>query len=178
MDTNDMRRENPNVHVRLRLSRKGPGLPKRDGYMDIWMKGTEFRVRDETGRFVYEILGDIAAKRGLGQAPRTIEEIMDISSRFGNEAERGATELIGDTATNQGMIHEPGKAPWTIEAKEIAPVARQIFTDGLEEKLEPVKTITQFRHSCIEYHGFVEGKDDNASYKNEIARIVSPPSSS
>jgi len=175
MDRDDMASEKPNVHVRLLSSMMAPGLPKREGYIDIWMKGTKFRVRDETGRYAAEILGDIASKRGLGQAPHTIEEIMDIWSHVLDETDRGVTELIGDIATNRGLIHEHGQAPWTIEAEAITSAAKQIFTDGLEKQLELVKTMTRFGRTCTEYHGFVEGEDDGVIYNSEITRIISPP---
>lgn len=175
MGRDESERKNMNVYVRLHWSMKGPGLPKREGYMDIWMKGAKFRVRDETGRHVSEILGDITTKRGLGQAPLTIEDIMDISSGVLDGTEHDVTELFGDLATNRGLVNEPGQAPWTIEAETIAPAARQIFTDGMDEKLVPVKSMTKFGRICTEYHGVVEGQEEDAKYRNAITRIVSPP---
>ena len=44
MYTDGIARENLNVFARVRLSRKGPGLPKREGCMDIWIKGSKFRA--------------------------------------------------------------------------------------------------------------------------------------
>ena len=98
---------------------------------------------------------------------------MDISCRVRNEIGRDATEFIGDIATNRGLVREPGQAPWVIEAEAIACVAKQIITDGLEERLEPVKTLTRFGRTCAEYQGVVEGEDNGVAYKSIITRIVS-----
>ncbi|HEX3045994.1 MAG TPA: hypothetical protein VHY08_14650, partial [Bacillota bacterium] len=163
------------IYARIRLSRNGPCLPRREGYLEIWIKGAKFRIRDATGRYLDEILGDIGAGQGLGQAPRTLEEIMDISHRVFHETKPVVTELSGDTATNWGLVCEPGQAPWTIEAGKIVSVARQIFTDGLEKQLEPVKTVTRFGRVCVDYHGFITGEEGGAPYKSEFTRIVSPP---
>ena len=164
-----------NVRARLRLAKQSPGLPRLEGYLEIWIKGTEFRVRDETGRAFRQILNDIAAPRGLGQAPRTIEEIMDMSSRIRNQAEWGAIEFSGNLATNRALIREAGRSPWETEAEEIVPGAGQIVTGSSEERLTPVKTLTLFGRACTEYQGFLEGEDLGFPYKSMITRIVSPP---
>jgi len=164
-----------NVRARLRLSKKSPGLPRLEGYLEIWIKGTEFRVRDDTGRSFREILNDIAAKRGLGHSPRTLEEIMDMSSRIRRQSEWGATEFSGNMATNRALIREAGQSPWEIEAEEIAPVPGQILTDSLEEHLTPVGTVTLLGRTCTEYQGFLEGEEAGAGYKSKIKRLVSEP---
>src|SRR5512132_284876 len=95
----------PNVKVTLRLSRKGPGLPARESDMDVWLKGTRFRVRDRSGRDVGSIVRDVTHPRGLGDPPASMEEIMDIRSRSLRADDPGAaTELYGDLATREGWV--------------------------------------------------------------------------
>ena len=177
MNQEDAPRGYPNVRARLRLSRMGPGLPKREIYMDIWMKGSMFRVRDEAGRDMAEILEDITAKRGLGAAARTMEGIMDIWSVTLDEGEatRGATELFGDMATDEGWVYPRGKARWAIAAERVAPAAEQILSKGRETQLEPLRDVTRFGKTCTEYHGFVEVEDQGVQHRNEITRVISPP---
>ncbi|MGH9969846.1 MAG: hypothetical protein ACREBG_18915 [Pyrinomonadaceae bacterium] len=170
-------REYPNVKARLRLSRKGPGLPARENYMDIWMKGTRFRVRDESGRDVASILGDLSARNGLGASPRSIEEIMDVwsQSRDAQEVVPGATELYGDLATNEGWVHRRGQTPWPIRAEELAPAAEQILDQESNAQLEPRGQLSCLGRLCTEYDGFLEGEDQGIPYKTAVTRVVSPP---
>lgn len=175
MKKNDTWQEHPNVYARLVLAKKGPVLPKIEGVVEIWIKSPKFRVRDNTGRFVYEICGDIASNRGLGQPPQSIEEIIDIQSRFRDKPAFGVTELFGDIASGQGLVCESEKAPWVIEAKKIAPVAEQIFSPEIEKYLKPVRATNRFERACTEYRGFLEGEEDGTKFKSEIRLIISPP---
>jgi len=176
MNQQSFAREYPNAKVRLRLSRKGPALPVRESYMDIWTKGTRFRVRDESGRDVASILGDISAARGLGAAPHSMEEIMDIwaQSHMG-EATPGATELYGDLATGKGLVYRRGQAAWPIAADTLAPSAEQILVGGLDKQLELRRRVIHLGRPSTEYHGFLEGKDQGMPYKSEVTRVVLPP---
>lgn len=169
--------EYPNVKARLRLSRKGPGLPARENHMDIWMKGTRFRIRDESGRDVAAILGDLSASNGLGASPSSIEEIMDVwsQSQKANDVTHIATELYGDLATNEGWVRRRGETPWPIKAEELAPVAEQILDRELNARLEPRGEVSCLGRLCTEYEGFLAGKDQVTPYKSAVTRIVSPP---
>gem|GEM_PF-5314922 len=175
MKKNNFWQEHPNVYVRLMLTKNGPVLPKIEGYVEIWIKTPKFRVRDKTGRFVYEIRGDIASNRGLGQPPQSLEEIMDIQSRFMKKSDFGVTEFFGDIATGQGLVYESGSPPWAIEAKEILPLAEQIFSYGIEQHLKPVQLTSQFERACTEYHGFLDGQEAGVKFKSELRVIVSSP---
>jgi len=170
-------REFPNVKARLRLSSMNPTLPARESYMDIWMKGPRFRVRDEAGRHVAEILGDLSATRGLGVSARTIEEIMDrwSQSQDRGAAARAATELYGDLATGEGWVLRGGQAAWPMRADELAPAAEQILAGELDQQLQPRQQVTRLGRPATEYHGYLEGDDRGIPYKNEVRRIVSPP---
>jgi hypothetical protein len=145
--------------------------------MDIWMKGTRFRVCDESGRHVAEILGDLSAIRGLGLPARSIEEMMDVWSQSQNigVTTRGVTELYGDLSTGEGWVLRGEKAPWPILANELAPAAEQILAGGLEKQLQPRGQVTRLGRPCTEYHGFLEGEDEGIPYKSEVTRVVSPP---
>jgi hypothetical protein len=177
MSQQNPQREYPNVKARLRLSRMSPALPPRESYMDIWMKGTRFRVRDESGRHVAEILGDLSANRGLGVPAHSIEEIMDIWSQSQDmgAATRGVTELYGDLATGEGWVLRGEQAAWPIRADELAPAAEQILAGGHDKQLEPRGQVTRLDRPSTEYHGFLEGEDQAIPYKSEVTRVVSPP---
>jgi hypothetical protein len=108
----------PNVKARLRLSRQAPALPKRETYMDIFMDGSRFRVRDESGAHPSTILGDLLAPGGLGRPPRSLEEIMDINAawrRTGPVAPR-PTDLYGDLATSEGWVRDGLRKEWPLAA--------------------------------------------------------------
>jgi hypothetical protein len=154
-----------------------PALPPREHYMDIWMKGTRFRVRDESGRHVAEILGDLSAPRGLGAPARSIEEMMDIWSQAqdGEAAARGVTELYGDLATGEGWVLRGEQAAWPIPADDLAPVAEQILAGELDEQLQPRGQATRLGRPSTEYHGILEGQDEGIPYRSEVTRVVSPP---
>ena len=167
-------REYPDVRARVRLTRKTPTLPLRQSYLEIWMKGSRFRVRDEAGRHVSHILGDVTEPRGLGVPPRTLEEAMDIWSES-QRASKRVTEIYGDTATDQGWVCPAGQAPWQVEAAELAPAAEQILTNGLEKRLQSQVQVSQLGRAATEYHGFIKGRDEKVAYANEVTLVVSPP---
>jgi hypothetical protein len=170
-------REYPNVEARLRLSKVASVLPPRESYMSIWMKGTRFRVRDESGRDVAAILGDVSSSRGVGVPARSIEEMMDVwsQSRDTGSAARSVTELYGDLATGEGWVLRGGQAAWPIRADELAPAAEQILAGGLDEQLQPRAQVTRLGRPATEYHGFLEGKDQGIPYRSEVTRVISAP---
>jgi hypothetical protein len=142
--------------------------------MDIWAKGTRFRIRDESGRDISAILGDISAVRGLGVAPNSMEKIMDIWSQSYNKG-AGVTELYGDLATGKGLVYRRGQNPWPIEAAKIVPAVEQIIAGELEKQLEPRGQTKRLGRAATEYHGYLEGEDQGIPYKSEVTRVVSPP---
>jgi hypothetical protein len=152
-----------------------PALPKREIYMNIWMKGTRFRVRDESGRDVATILGDLSASRGLGVPARTIEEIMDASSQSRDLGAGGVTELYGDLVTTKGWVYRGGEPAWPIAAEQLAPAAAQILAGGIEKQMEPRGQVTRLGRPSTEYHGFLEGDDQGIPYRSEVTLVVSPP---
>jgi hypothetical protein len=169
-------REYPNVRARLLLSRRGPSLPPRDSYMEIWLRGTRFRIRDEAGQEVGEILADVTAVRGLGAIPRTLEAMMDIWSQAPEPDAPApvATELYGDLATDDGWVRRR-QEPRPIRAARLAPIAEQILAGALDARLEARGQVTRLGRQCTEYHGVLEGEEEGRPYASVVTRVVSPP---
>ncbi len=164
-----------NVKARLRLTRKAPALPRRESYLSIWIKGTRFRVREESGREAAKIVGDVLAARGLGEPVRTMEEIMDARSQARAGVAGAVTDMYGDLATNEGWVYRGQEPGWLITAEELAPAARQIFFKEPNRQLEPRGQVTHLGRPATEYHGFVEGEEEGIPYKSEVTQIISPP---
>ena len=163
-----------NVYVRLEISMRGPALPERGGTVDVWWKGARFRVRDDTGRDHGSILADLAAPRGLGQAPGSIEEIMDVASAA-EGPKPDPTELFGDMASGAGWVVPPGEGPWPIEADRLVAAANQIFAPDTETSLEEVARDTILGRASVEYAGTIRGTVGTATYTNQVSRVVSAP---
>ena len=138
------------------------------------MKGSRFRVRDEAGRHVSQILGDATEPRGLGVPPRTLEEVMDIWSESQRAGAR-VTEIYGDIASDEGWVAPAGQAAWQVEAAELAPAAEQILTNGLEKRLQARRHVPRLGRAATEYYGFISGNDEKVAYTNEVTLVVSPP---
>jgi hypothetical protein len=141
------------------------------------MKGTRFRVRDESGRDVASILSDLSASNGLGASPHSIEEIMDVWSQS-REAEAkfvGVTELYGDSATNEGWVRRREQAAWPLAADKLAPAAEQILAGKVDTQLQPRGQVTCLGRLCVEYDGFLEGEEQDVPYKTAVRRLVSLP---
>src|SRR5882724_754032 len=167
----------PNVRARLRLTLLHPALPVRRSDMEIWLKGTRFRVRNEAGRHVAEILDDVAAPRGLGAPMRSLEGAMDIwaQSRDGRPAAAGTTELYGDRATSEGWVRRGDQPPWPMPADVLASVAEQILAGEPDSRLQPQGPVTRLGRQATEYRGVLRGEDQAGPYACEVTRIVSPP---
>ena len=166
-------REFPNVKARLRRVQRSPGLPVRQGHMQIWLKGTRFRVRDEAGRHLSAILADLSAASGLGAVPLSLEEMMDIQSESRMPLD-GVTDLYGDLATNEGWVRRKDQPAWPTEAEELAPAAGQILAGDLAG-LEPRGQVLRLGRTCTEYQGVREGADDGISYRSAVTQVISPP---
>src|SRR5262249_36907927 len=111
----------PNVRARLRLTSRAPAVPGRVREQTIVPDGTRFRVRDEAGRDLYEILGDATAKRGLGLPAKSMEDIMD-RRKAASRPSPGPTEIYGNLADDVGWVYPPRAARWAKPARELAPL--------------------------------------------------------
>lgn len=148
-----MRREYPNVHATVRLIRTAPGVPGRESVVEIWLKGTRFRVRDEAGRDASTILEDLAHPRALGKPARTIEELMDATAE---RRASGVTELYGDVATNEGWVVRHNAPPWPIDAEALAPAAEQILAGETTPSSE-----------------VIEGDESGIAFRTMVTRAIS-----
>ncbi len=160
--------------MRLHLTMTAPGLPERGGAVDVWWKGTAFRVRDDTGRDHGAVLADLAEPRGLGRIHGSIEEIMDVASAAqGPKPE--PVELLGDTATGAGWVLQPGDEAWPVEAGLLTPAADQIFAPDSPSPLQEVKRGRRLGRPTTEYSGTITGTAGSATYTNVVRRVVSGP---
>jgi hypothetical protein len=173
MSRSNVPREFPNARVRLRRVQRIPGLPVREGEMQIWLNGTRFRVLDEAGRHLSAILADLSAASGLGAVPRSLEEMMDIQSESRIPVD-GVTDLSGDLATDEGWVRRKGQPAWPARAGQLAPAAAQILAGELAG-LEPGGEVLRLGRTCTEYQGVREGVEDGTPYRSAVTYIVSPP---
>ncbi|HUQ06584.1 MAG TPA: hypothetical protein VM261_28975 [Kofleriaceae bacterium] len=171
------RDELPNARVRLRLHFHASSLPERDIEQTIWLRGSKFRVRDEVGRELYEMLGDVTYPRGLGLPATTMEEIMDR-----NDAARrkptGVTDVYGDLATGAGWVGQTGEKPSPVPASKLAPLARQVLAAGDDPRLTAVARagdVKRLGRAAVEYKGDVEVDEKGAKRRNAVVRVVAPP---
>jgi hypothetical protein len=163
----------PNVRLRLRRVAKAPGAPTSETEMVLWLDGSRFHLRDETGRSYPEILGDVTSARGFGLTARTIEDFMDAWGAA--RRTRKPTDIYADLTTDEGIVLEEGGQPWTISAARLVGLADQVFTDGREQTLEPVGATTYLGRNCTEYQFSIEGEEDGVPYRSEVSWLVSAP---
>jgi hypothetical protein len=162
----------PNVHARLRVQQRQPGIPDRELELEIWLAGTRFRVRDAGGRAAYEIVGDVTAPRGLGMPVREVEDMMDRASA----AYAGpATELYGDLATGEGWVYPPAGERWPKPARELAPAAAQILAGDQATGLEIVGPEPRLGRHATAYRGQVAVSADGVPRHNEVRRVIAAP---
>src|SRR5690242_12824787 len=147
----------PNVRAQLRLTLLHPSLPVRRSEMEIWLKGTRFRVRDEAGRHVAAILDDVSAPRGLGAPVRSLEEAMDIWAQS-QDGRSSATELYGDRASSEAWVRRGDQPPWTMPADALAVVAEQILAGEPDAWLQAHGPVTRLGRKAMEYRGIIVGE--------------------
>jgi len=166
--------EFPNARVRLRLHSKGPAVGERTIEQTIWLRGTRFHIRDEAGRHITEILGDVTAPGGLGQAPRTVEDMMDRESAA-RRPSQGPTDIYGDLADDTAWIYRRKQPPWSQPARELVAIARQPLAGDRTDGLAAGAASTVLGRSATEYRGEVEVTEDGRSRKNAVIRVAAPP---
>jgi hypothetical protein len=164
----------PNVRVRLRLRSQSAALPERTIEQTIWLRGPRFRIRDEAGRDLHQILTDVTAPSGLGHAPRTLEEIMDRRSAA-RRPPAGATEIFGDLASDAAWNYAPGSSPWSQPAHELAPIARQPLAGDRAVGLTAGAAATHLGRTATEYRGQLQVVEAGASRRNAVVRLIAPP---
>lgn len=164
----------PNARIRLRLHFHAPALPERDIEQTIWLRGSKFRVRDEVGRDLYEILGDVTYRRGLGLPATTMEEIMDRNAAARRKPS-GVTDVYGDLASDAGWVLQAPDQPSPVPARTLAPLARQVLASDRVAALARVGDVERLGRDATEYKGEVEVEEAGATRRNAVVRVVSPP---
>ena len=164
----------PNVHARLRLTQRQPATPQRDTDVEIWMKGSRFRIRDHSGRRFEEIEADLTAPRGLGAPARSMEDFMDRNAAARQSA-KPPTDLYGDTATGDGWIFRQNAAPRSQPAADLLAAAEQILAQGKDAGLQPAGTTTLLGRAATEYRGVVAVTEDATHHQNDVHRVIAPP---
>jgi hypothetical protein len=162
----------PNIHARLRIQQRQPGIPDRELELEIWLAGTRFRVRDAAGRSAYEIVGDVTAPRGLGLPVRELEDMMDRASAT---YDGPATELVGDLATGEGWVYPPAGGRWPKPAHDLAPAAAQILAGDKATGLAIVGVETRLGRRGTAYRGLVAVSADGVPRHNDVRRVIARP---
>jgi hypothetical protein len=140
----------PNAHVMLRLSQQAPATPDRETTVEIWLKGTRFRVRDRSDRRIDEILGDVTAPPGLGLPARTREDLMDLESEARAPDNRSDRALRG-SRNRSGLGVSAGEPRWPIPTKDLVPAAEQILARGKTDGLQARGIATRLGRACTRY---------------------------
>ncbi|MEV0649671.1 hypothetical protein AB0I28_30885 [Phytomonospora sp. NPDC050363] len=163
----------PNVHARIRWTRRAPGAPPSITTTAIWLHGDRFHIRDEAGRAYSEIVGDVTEPRGFGLMPQTVEDFLetwtDPSAGPGE-----TTDLYGDLTTGEGLVREPGRS-WETAAAMIAPVAAQLLSIGRDQGLEPVGERYHLGRDCLEFETFREGADNGRGFRTSVRWLSCGP---
>jgi hypothetical protein len=148
--------EFPNARIRLKLHFHAPALPERTIEQTIWLSGTRFHVRDEAGRALYEILGDVTYPRGLGLPATTMEEIMDRKAAARRKPS-APTDIYGDVASNT------------------APIARQVLSGDRTATFTRGGEVTRLGRKATEYKGAIEVQENGRPMKTDVLRVVASP---
>lgn len=165
-------RDYPNVRARLRISREGPGLPDRERVLTIWLRGTRFRVRDESGSHLAEILDDLPGARGLGTPPRSLEGMMDIwSAGQAKKPSGGPTELLGDLASGEGFVKRGQEAAWPKPAGDLAPLAELILAPESNDLLDMVGQEDRLGRAATIY----AGRLGDGAAAIDVTRVIARP---
>jgi hypothetical protein len=164
----------PNARIRLKLHFHAPALPERTIEQTIWLSGTRFHVRDDAGRDLHEILGDVTYPRGLGLPATTMEEIMDRKDAARREP-KGATDVFGDLASDAGWIAPAGGTPWAKSAGELAPIARQVLSGDRTPELTRAVEVTRLGRTATQYDDVIEVQEHGRALRTEVVRVMAPP---
>lgn len=170
--------DHSNVHARLRLTKRGIGVPEQQDELEIWIRGTRFRIRDAQGRSVTDLIADLDEPRGLGAQARTMEEIMDRQSQADHRAATASprpSDLYGDRATDAGRVYPARGEPRPIAARRIAPLVDQIFARDRASGLARAGEVTRLGRAAVEYRDTVPVVADGKPAANVVVRVIASP---
>ncbi|WP_258725403.1 hypothetical protein [Cellulomonas sp. NS3] len=157
----------------MRTSRS-PGAADRHTALTVWLSGTAFHVRDETGRRATDVLADVTGPRGLGAVPRSVEVLMDDESRA-RRGPVGTTDLYGDWERGEGRVQEVGGERWSANVRTLAVVAEQLLVAERERRLVSQAVVEVLGRRCAELHDTVEGVEDGRPFRSEVRLLVAEP---
>ena len=118
----------PNVRLRLRRTTHAPNAPDTDAVLMLWLSGSRFRLRDEAGRSYPAILADVAPGRGLGEAARSIEDLMRPGVRPPGPGRRRRST---PTCHGPGDCHRVRRPAMVRRCPRLAGLADQVFSHAL-----------------------------------------------
>ncbi|MEV0643946.1 hypothetical protein AB0I28_01655 [Phytomonospora sp. NPDC050363] len=158
-----------NVRARILLTRELPSTPVLEAVLTVWWLGDRFHAREESGRILSAVAGDVTEPRGFGKVPRTMEAIMD--SRLPLS---GHLDVHGELAAEHAWVTEPHGAQWKAPLERVSPIPAQLFATGLEG-LAPSGREQFLGRDCAEYVTHLEGRDDAGPFRSRVRRLVVGP---
>ena len=126
----------PTLRAVVRRTAPHPDPPA-EHRLEIRLRGDTFRVVDADGRTYAEVAAEVAAPRGFGLLPRTIEEFMDTTAAALRGPAAAPSEFAGDLATGRGTVVEAGRAPREVPVQLVAPIAEQVLAGDLVASRAP-----------------------------------------
>lgn len=166
----------PNAYLKLQFEKADPSLPAISGHIEIWLKDSHFRYKDQTKRYPSEILADLKHPQGLGDPPVTMEEIMDMQSRYDNQSGPDFVEFGGNTANGDGFLFEAGASgPHAKEAGELLGLVEQVMCEAPKAGWVETGKETVAGEKCTVYAGKFKGSLNGASFESIVTRHCNSP---
>ena len=162
----------PTLRAVVRRTRIAPATPPAEHRLEIWLRGDTFRVVDADGRTYAEVAAEVAAPRGFGLLPRTIEEFMDITAAALRGAAAAPSEFAGDLATGHGTVVEAGGAPREVPVGLVAPIAEQVLAGDLVAGRTPAGAAEHLGRACAEYRFALIGEDEGRPFRSDVRLLV------
>ena len=157
----------PNAYFKLHFSKMGPGVPEVKGEIEIWLMDSQFRVRDQTGRYAQEILADLQHVRGLGNPPAGMEEIMDLNARASNGLSPDFVEFSGNWESGKGKIIEEGGLAWEPEINQISALAEMVLVPAELPKGGSTQEVIVLGKPGKQYTFRLQGLEDGVAYETQ-----------
>ena len=162
----------PTLRAVVRRARSAPATPPAEHRLEIQLRGETFRVVDADGRTYAEVAAEVAAPRGFGLLPRTIEEFMDTTAAALRGPAPAPSEFAGDLATGRGTVVEAGGAPREVPVRLVAPIAEQVLAGDLVDGQEPTGAAEHLGRACAEYRFALTGEDEGHRFRSNVRLLV------
>ncbi len=162
----------PTLRAVVRRTRTAPATPPAEHRLEIRLRGDTFRVVDADGRTYAEVAAEVAAPRGFGLLPRTIEEFMDTTAAALRGPAAAPSEFAGDLATGRGTVVEAGRAPREVPVQLVAPIAEQVLAGDLVAGRAPAGAAEHLGRACAEYRFALTGEDEGRPFRSNVRLLV------